>query len=100
MKSEEIKLFDLSKIENSIFQYFIVCEGTSSTHTKAIAESIQRKVKKEMKRFPTCTEGENVGDWILLDYNHTLVHVFLPETRQRYNLEDLWGDAIIQKITN
>jgi len=97
VKGENITILDLREIENTVCDYFIICDGTSNTQVSAIAASIQKTVSKELKEKVWHSEGENTAEWILLDYVHVIVHVFQKNTRAYYDLESLWGDA---KITN
>jgi len=97
VKGENITILDLRKIENTVCDYFIICDGTSNTQVSGITASIQKTVSKELKEKVWHSEGENTAEWILLDYVHVIVHVFQKNTRAYYDLESLWGDA---KITN
>ena len=93
LKGEEINIIDLRKIENSVCKYFIICSGNSNTHVKSISNSIQKHVWKETNENPWHVEGEEISDWILIDYVDIAVHIFKKETRVFYDLESLWGDA-------
>ncbi len=97
VKGENISILDLREIENSVCDYFILCEGNSNTQVNAISGSIQKHVSKSLKDKPWHVEGESNAEWVLLDYVNVVAHVFQREVRQFYNLEGLWGDA---KITN
>ncbi|WP_196891698.1 ribosome silencing factor [Aureivirga marina] len=97
VKGEDIQLLDLRDIENTVCDYFIICSGTSNTHVNAISGSIQKIVSKQLKDKPWHVEGEQNAEWILMDYVNLVVHVFQKQTREFYDLENLWGDA---KITN
>lgn len=97
-KGLEITLIDLEKIPNAITSYFVICTGNSDTHIDAIAGSIEHTVKEKLNERPWQSEGKTNREWILLDYSNVVVHVFKKEARERYNLEDLWGDAVITKI--
>lgn len=84
---------DLSNVPEAVADTFILCNGTSTTQVKAIAEHIDRMVREQTGEHPWHSEGYNNCEWVLIDYVDTVVHVFLPEKRQLYNLEELWGDA-------
>lgn len=99
-KGEEIKIFDLSHIENSVTETFIICSGNSNTQVSAIAANVEKKVRNEIKDRPWHIEGEQNALWILLDYVSVVVHIFQKETREYYNIEELWGDAKITEIPN
>jgi len=90
-KARDIVIIDVSKV-SSFTDRFIICSGTSSRHTQAIAESIQENMKKAGAR-PLGVEGERLGQWILLDYDDVVVHVFYKPVREFYDIERLWPDA-------
>jgi ribosome-associated protein len=100
VKGENISILDLREIENTVCEYFIVCDGNSNTQVNAISGSIQKKVSKSLKDKPWHVEGENNAEWVLLDYVNIVVHVFQKQVREFYNLEGLWGDAKITNIQN
>ncbi|OLB01335.1 MAG: ribosome silencing factor [Candidatus Rokubacteria bacterium 13_1_20CM_2_69_58] len=77
---------------SSVTDYFLVCNGKSTTHMETITDAIRDELKREGVR-PLHAEGVPASGWILLDYGDVLVHVFLEETRAYYALERLWGDA-------
>ncbi|WP_400080837.1 ribosome silencing factor [Winogradskyella sp. R77965] len=93
VKGKEITILDLRDIENTVCDYFIVCEGTSNTQVNAIVNSIQKQVSKTLKDKPWHIEGTENAEWILLDYVNVVVHVFQKHIREYYDIESLWGDA-------
>ncbi|KJD31848.1 ribosome-associated protein IOJAP [Tamlana sedimentorum] len=93
VKGKEINLLDLRDIENTVCDYFIICEGTSNTQVNAIVNSVQKKVSKELKDNPWHTEGVDNAEWVLIDYVNVVVHVFQKHVREFYDIESLWGDA-------
>jgi ribosome-associated protein len=97
-KAKNITVLNLSNIENRIADYFVVCDADSNTHVNAIADSVEDVVVKKTGEKPYHSEGQQNGEWILIDYINIVVHVFLRETREYYNIEGLWGDAEIQTI--
>ncbi len=96
-KGDNIVCLDLRDIENRVCDYFIICEGNSTTQIEAIAGSVEFLVKKELGERPYRSEGYENATWILIDYVNVIVHVFDKETRHFYNLESLWADG--EKIT-
>ncbi len=100
VKGENISILDLRDIENTVCDYFVICDGNSNTQVSAISGSIQKRVGKAVKDKPWHVEGENNAEWILIDYVNVVVHVFQRQTREFYNLEGLWGDAKITNIQN
>jgi ribosome-associated protein len=93
VKGHNINILDLREIENTVCDYFIVCNGTSNTHVNAIVGSIQKIVSKEIKDKPWHIEGEDNAEWVLMDYVNVVVHVFQKQIREFYDIEGLWGDA-------
>jgi ribosome-associated protein len=93
VKGQDINLLDLREIENTVCDYFIICNGTSNTHVNAIVGSIQKTVSKSIKDKPWHVEGEDNAEWILMDYVNVVVHVFQKQVRDYYDIEGLWGDA-------
>ena len=93
VKGENINIIDLRAIDNTVCDYFVICDGSSNTQVNAIASSIQKIVSKALKEKPWHVEGEGQATWILMDYIHVVVHIFQKETREFYDIENLWGDA-------
>lgn len=93
VKGKDIKILDLRALENTVCDYFIICEGTSNTQVNAIVNSVQRKVSKELKDHPWHIEGSDNAEWVLMDYVNVVVHVFQKHIRHYYDIESLWGDA-------
>jgi len=93
VKGEDITVLDLRKIENTVCDYFIICNGSSNTQVNAILGSVQKTVSKALKEKPFNIEGTDNAEWVLIDYVNVVVHVFQKHIRERYNIEELWGDA-------
>lgn len=100
IKGYEILIIDLSKINNSICDYFIICHGNSRTQVEAIAQSVEETVRKHTGVRPWHSEGWQNAEWILLDYVDVVVHIFNEKARRFYNLEGLWADAPITRLEN
>lgn len=94
-KGLNITLVDMSAIESAAIQQFIIAEGTSNMHVGAVADSVREYVQDKIGVKPYNYDGYTNSEWIVIDYGSTLVHIFTRETRQRYNLEDLWSDAVV-----
>ena len=99
VKGENIQLLDLREIDNTVCDYFVICSGKSNTQVNAISGSVQKVVSKELKDKPWHVEGQNNSEWILMDYVNVVVHVFRKHVREFYDIEILWGDAIITQIS-
>lgn len=100
VKGEDIMIFDLSGIENSVAETFIICSGNSNTQVNAISGSVEKKVRNELGERPWHVEGTENAMWVLVDYISVVVHIFQRETRSFYDLEELWGDAKITLVEN
>ena len=98
VKGENIQKMDLRKIENTPCEFFVICSGNSNTQVSAIVNSIKKKVSKALHEKPLHTEGLEIAEWVLIDYVNVVVHVFQRKTREFYNIEELWGDAISTQI--
>lgn len=97
-KGKKITYMDLSGIESAAASNFIICEGTSTMQVSSIADNIREHLQKEAGIKPYNYDGYQNAQWIVIDYGDTLVHVFIPEIRQRYSLEELWNDAKVTEI--
>lgn len=97
-KGKEITSIDLSEVENSICDCFIICHGDSNTQVDAITGSIEKKLKEDVGIRAHHVEGLRNSQWVLMDYFDILVHVFQKEFRTFYNLEELWADGEIVKL--
>lgn len=98
VKGHEIEILDLREIENTVCDYFVLCNGNSSTQVNAIQNSIQRVVSRSIKDNPWHIENTPNAKWTLMDYVSIVVHIFQPEAREFYDIEGLWGDAKTIKI--
>jgi ribosome-associated protein len=92
-KGFDIKSMDLTHIPNAVTGVFIICSGNSTTQVEGIASSVLDEVYKGAKEKPWHTEGFENKEWILIDFVDVVVHIFLPEVREFYGLEELWADA-------
>jgi ribosome-associated protein len=79
--------------------YFVICTGRTDRQAKAIHDAIHQGMKNEHGRLPRRVEGLSQARWILMDYLDVVVHVFTPETREYYRLEQLWGEAPAQVVS-
>lgn len=93
VKGKKIVVLDLRELPDASVNYFIICEGDSTTQISAIRGSIARQVKTTCKFTPNNTEGVSRGKWVCMDYYGTVVHIFYPETREFYDIEELWSDG-------
>jgi ribosome-associated protein len=91
-KGERIVILDVSK-QLVITDYFVICSGNNERQVRTIAEEVERRLATGYQMKPFRREGERDGRWVLLDYVDFVVHVFLREERDYYDLERLWSDA-------
>ncbi len=99
VKANEITVMDLRKIGHSSTDYFIICHGNTGTQVKAISQSVEKETIKQAEERPLHIEGSQNAKWILMDYGNIVVHIFEKEARSFYDIEELWGDAEINKIS-
>ncbi len=96
-KATDVLIMDLKKV-STMTDYFVICSGDVDVQVKAIADEIRRELKKDVR--PWHVEGYQNLTWVLMDYVDVVVHVFQKEIRDYYNLEKLWGDAPVERITD
>lgn len=99
-KGQGITKIDLRHLQNSVCDYFIICQGESNTQVNALADNIERLTTVNHKTSPHHVEGKENAHWILLDYFSIIVHVFQKEYREFYKLEDLWSDGKFELIND
>lgn len=97
-KGRDISIVDLSGIPTAAASRFIICQGSSTTQVSSIADRIRERLLEDASVKPYGYDGYRAAQWIVIDYGETLVHVFMPETRSLYDLEDLWADADITRL--
>ena len=89
VKAQDISVLDTSKL-TSLFECMVIARRTSNRQTRALADNVRIKMK-EAGEYVGNTEGEETGEWVLLDLGEVIVHVMQPAARAHYNLEELWG---------
>ncbi len=94
-KAEEVVVLNVREL-TSVADAFLICSGRSNRQVTAIADSVQRTLKKQGIR-PLSVEGESEGHWVLMDYGDIVIHIFYETAREFYDLEGLWRDA--EKMT-
>jgi len=99
-KGEDIVTLNLKQIKNAMADYFVICQASNKIQVEAIVRSIEEKVYKKTKEDPRTVEGKQNAEWVLLDYFNVVVHVFIAEKRDFYGLENLWADAVEEKIAS
>jgi len=99
-KGRDIVHVDLSSIETAAAQGFVIATGNTPMQVDAIADSVREYVEKSIGQRPYNYDGYQNSQWIIIDYGSVFVHVFIPEFRERFKLEQLWADARLNKIAN
>ena len=97
-KGRKIVDIDLQELETAPASEFVICQGNSTSQVSAIADNIREEVQRKAGVKPYNYDGYRNSQWIVIDYGNILVHVFLPDTREFYSIEDLWSDARINEI--
>jgi ribosome-associated protein len=96
-KAEGLVALDLREL-TSVADYFVICSGRSDRQVKAIHDRIHLGMKNEHGILPTRVDGATQAQWVLMDYGDVIVHIFTPEMRDFYRLEQLWGEAPSQSL--
>ncbi len=91
-KAQDVEVFDLRE-RNTFADFMVVASGTSSRQNKAMADRLGMKIKALGLHAPLGVEGQQEGEWVLVDLNDVVVHLMLPQTRAFYNLEKLWDET-------
>ncbi len=98
IKGKNILRLDLRKLDDRPAEFFFICEGESTTQVRAIAENVQKRMKHELGEYTKNVIGSRPANWVCLDYFDTVIHVFYPETRAFYRIEDLWSDGVVTEF--
>ena len=96
-KGKDIKVLHTAD-QTTLADYFIICNGTSNTQVRALADAVEEAMSKAGEE-PHHIEGHRGGQWTLMDYSSVVVHIFTEEGREFYGLERLWSDAEAVDIT-
>ena len=91
-KAQDIVLLKVSGI-SYLADYFVVVTGFSATQVKAICDSVEEQIETKYQLTPLRVQGKSDGRWAVIDYGEVIVHVFMQEEREYYNLEAFWGHA-------
>src|ERR1035437_2092929 len=98
-KGERVVKIDMRPINSPVADFFIVCQGNSRAQVEAIADSVEHEVIGSIGVRPSFIEGKENAEWMLIDYFDVVVHIFQPEARGFYKLENLWADADITEVS-
>ena len=97
-KGQRIVVADLQGIEGAICSYFVICQGNSPSQVEAITESVGDMAREHLGEKPSTVVGLENAQWVAMDYGDVLVHIFVPDMRDFYDLEHLWDDAELVQI--
>lgn len=97
-KGSKITHISFKGLDTVPAESFIICQGSSTSQVSAIADNIREEVQRDLGVKPYNYDGYRNSQWIVIDYGNILVHVFLPDIREYYNIEDLWSDANLTEI--
>ncbi|MCF0210174.1 MAG: ribosome silencing factor [Bacteroidales bacterium] len=89
---KDITLIDFDGVDGSLFDFYVICTANSPSHADALAQKVEEEVFKAMKIKPHRREGLRNCEWVLLDYFDVIIHIFLKDTRDFYNIESMWTD--------
>lgn len=92
-KDRQITMIDFDGVEGSLFEYYVLCTANSPSHVDALADETEKQIKEITGISPRRVEGLQNCQWVLLDYFDVVIHIFLAETREFYNIEAMWKDV-------
>ena len=99
-KGQGIVIADLSGIDGTICHYFVICQGNSPSQVEAITDSVAETARIDAGEKPAHVVGLELAHWVAMDFTDVIVHIFVPDMRSYYNIENLWQDAQQTEIPN
>lgn len=99
-KGKDIVTVDLRNIVTAPCAYFVICTAGSPQQVSAVTDSVEEFARKQAQEKPAAIAGKQNAEWVAMDYGTVMVHVFLAEAREHYDLENLWDDAEIVEYAN
>ena len=97
MKADNVEVLNVRKLTD-VTDYMVIASGTSDRHVKAMAHRLRDQVREQSKFRPLGVEGEQEGDWVLIDFGDVVVHIMRPQTRKYYDLERLWSREVEELV--
>jgi ribosome-associated protein len=97
-KGKRIVTLDMGMLEGAICKYFIICQGNTPIQVSALSDSVWDMVADQLHEKPLGAIGMREAQWVAMDYGTVMLHIFIPEIREYYNLENLWADADVTEI--
>jgi len=98
LKARDVVRLNLQELDAAVTDFFIIATGTSDRHVMAIADAVMDKMKEQAEEITFSKEGLDKGEWVVLDYASIVIHIFQGSKRDFYRLEDLWGDAKVERF--
>ena len=98
LKAQAVTVIDMEKLDSAPASRFVICEGKSTTQTGSIADNVRDQLLEQVRVKPYNYDGYRNARWIVVDYGSVMVHIFVPDARTLYSLEELWNDAAITEI--
>ena len=99
-KGRDIVIVDFTDIQDAICRAFVICTGNSPSHISALTDSVEETVRKNINVRPMAIDGLRNAQWVAMDYGDVIVHIFIQDARDFYDLEHLWADAALTEIPN
>lgn len=99
-KGQDITVVDLRGIDGAITSFFVICQGNTPTQVEAITDSVAETARIDAGEKPAHVVGLELAHWVAMDFTDVIVHIFVPDMRSYYNIENLWQDAQQTEIPN
>ena len=99
-KGRAISVADLSSIDTAPCKYFVICTGGSPQQVDAVTDSVEEFARKQLGEKPAAIAGRENAEWVAMDYGTVMVHIFVREAREHYDLEHLWDDAELTQVAD
>ena len=99
-KGQDITVVDLRGIDGAIASFFVICQGNTPTQVEAITDSVAETARIDAGEKPAHVVGLELAHWVAMDFTDVIVHIFVPDVRSYYNIENLWQDAQQTEIPN
>ncbi|MBQ0047510.1 MAG: ribosome silencing factor [Prevotellaceae bacterium] len=97
-KGKNIRVVNLEGIDDTITKFLVICEGNTPTQVAAITDSVREFTRKQAHMKPTAVDGTRNNIWVAMDYVDVVCHVFVPDAREFYDIDNLWEDADYEEI--
>ena len=99
-KGHQVVVCHLENIDEAICRAMVIATGNNPSQVQAIVENVKDRCRQELNQRPAAMDGMRNAEWVAMDYGDVMVHVFLPQAREHYDLEHLWADAPVTEIAD